>query len=825
MFALRKKFFLLILLLFYISPLVAKKSPFVDLSTPPPGFEQLSLKQRLRVSVLFTNQPIGYYFIEISGNRLKFDEPKAILSRIPNINNEKELLKRLSQSFALNVDCAENNESSRCRNLDLQPAYLIYDPKKEEVRLFISRVFFKKPLIEDDLEYMQKPDPILSYTNKFGITGTASSHLTLDQIYNFTAPYYNLYSNNTLARGDTRLNVDLTQNQGLNDGQHFQIINLNLQRIELDKIYSAGFILNKTSPFIQSQMLAGIGMETTLNTVTNQDRVAASPLVLFIREASQVNIFKNDKLIYTDYLRAGYQTIDTRNFPAGGYNLIIKIGDNVTEQFFTKGLVLPPTQAPQYYLMAGFLTNQLIDRRNYYQYLPRVFKVPVLQGGVNKRIFENVAIFNDLVINSHQAYFDLGSTFFLRGALFRLAGLITTKGTLGVNAFFSTQNEQFNLNLLSSKIAYHKRDYTNFFLDNLTDNHSISLGYSLSEKDLLGIHGGYTKRINEFRYPYGIGAFFQHRILTFDGASLFLNASFNRTMNEGNTFFLNLSLQFGKGRLAGGEALLWQNQGPHFYNNQIARPAVAQGYTMYSDQDDVGLGYAVNEMHTFSEKIQSLTGLYNYTAEEAFLSTYFNVNRIPHEPGKINWGGSAETEFAWNAAGMNFNGLRRGDSAGIIARVDVKENESQNAKFYLINEHNRKLAVLYPNENTFVPLPGYTDQNLTLINSSNADYKISMPSRHFSLYPGNISYQTWTSEKHLIVIGRLKGKNGRQLVNTWIHYNEDGIYTDELGYFQLELPTHAKKISSMDEERRCDIKLPHLNASKTYSYLGDVVCK
>ncbi|RUQ81539.1 TcfC E-set like domain-containing protein [Legionella septentrionalis] len=78
----------------------------------------------------------------------------------------------------------------------------------------------------------------------------------------------------------------------------------------------------------------------------------ATPLVIFVPQASQVDIFKNEQLIFSQYLEAGYQHINTGNFPEGGYELTIKIGpSNIIRRFFSKGSSLPPAYAPQFYVI------------------------------------------------------------------------------------------------------------------------------------------------------------------------------------------------------------------------------------------------------------------------------------------------------------------------------------------------------------------------------------------------------------------------------------------------------------------------------------------
>lgn len=776
------------------------------------------------------HQHIGFSYVALHQGKLKFHSPQDLLPKLSGLKNQQTVLRLLRQSLPLNIECLANGVAqppSACDRLQKEPIYLIYDPAKETVNLFIARIYFKKPTNEQNIEFIQDSTAGLSYMNKLGAAGSFSNGaFSLNQIYPVSPNYYNFYSNNVVAAGDNSLIGNLSQNNGLNNGQRFQIQNLYLQRIARDKIYTGGYIANLTSPFVQTQIIAGLGMQTTLATVKNTDNITATPLVIFVPQASQISIFKNGQLIFSEYLAAGYQTINTNNFPDGGYELTIKIGSaNTINRFFTKGVMLPPIQAPQYYVIAGYLTNEMLLNSNAYTYLPTVLNVPVVQTGLNKRINANMALFSDVLLDSHQGYLDIGSTFFLGNSFIKMAGLITTKGNYGFYTMFNAQKERWNFNTIATKIVYQQPKATNFFVDNLIDNDSASISYMISQKDLLGIQTNYNRQLAQ-PGSYGAGSYYQHLIANYNGAGFFFNASYNRATNIGNSYYLGLSIQFSKGQLSGTEALLWQNQSNATGNNQLAQTVVAQGNTVYSKQNDMGIGYALNETHTISPSVTSVAGIYDITTQHGFASSYFSYARNRGEHQTIGYGGTLETELALNQNGVSFNGVERWNTSGITVRVNLKDN-SANAKFArfaLLDANNHKISVFPANKNVFISLPGFIDQNYTLQNVSNMDYHIKEPIKHVTLYPGNIGHYSWQVDKRLIVIGRALTKDRRHPVaNTWIHAAKNGVFSDEEGYFQLELAQRTTQLTAESDEV-CHIHLPLLKADEAYLYLGEILC-
>lgn len=413
---------------------VLGKTTFID--SPPPGFEMVRMSQHLRVSILFMHQHIGFFYINIHNGQLKFHSPEQLLAQLTGIKNKKEVLRLLKQSFPLNIECYPNDMASlpfSCEVLKKEPAYIIYNPKEEAVYLYLAASYFKKPKRNDTIEFLPPSTANWSYLNKLGAAGSFSNDnpLFASQIYPSTPNYYNLYSNNVWAYKNSSIIGNISQNNGINNGQRFQIQNFYAQHFARDKIYMGGYITNPTSPFFQTQIIAGAAIKTTLETVRNAEDIMVTPLVIFVPQASQVDIFKNEQLIFSQYLEAGYQHINTGNFPEGGYELTIKIGpSNIIRRFFSKGSSLPPAYAPQFYVIGGYLTNGMILNHNAYDFLPGILDIPVLQAGINKRIGERVAFLSDILLNSHQGLMDFGPTFFGEIHSLKQQGLLPQRTTM-----------------------------------------------------------------------------------------------------------------------------------------------------------------------------------------------------------------------------------------------------------------------------------------------------------------------------------------------------------------------------------------------------------
>lgn len=813
-------------LLLFCSPALAK-AIFVDLSNPPPGFEPTNMKQHLRVSVLFMGQQIGFFFADLYQGQLIFQSPDDLLSQLNGVKKNKNVLALLKQSFPLNIECDQNASitlSDSCEKLKKQSVYIIYNPQQETVYLYLAPFYFERPKADGVIEFIPEPTSGWSYLNKLGIAGSFSNSDPFFSSKNyFSMPnYYNVYSNNTLNYENSSIIGNISQNNGINNGEHFQVQNLYTQYISQDKVYTSGYILNANSPFFQSQTILGAGIKTTLETIKNADEIMATPLVIFVPNPSQVSIFKNEQLIFSEYLATGYQRISTKGFPDGGYELTIKIGPSTIEhRFFNKGLSLPPENEPQFYLVGGYLTNGMIMNNNDYNFLPNVLNIPLLQAGVNKRISERTALFSDIILNSHQALFDFGPTFFLGSSFVKVAGLITTKNNYGIYTMLNAQKNRWNMSLIMTKIFYQQTTPDYFFLGNLVDNNSTSVSYRLSDYSLIGVQANYNKSLDQLN-SYNMGAFYLLQIGNYKGMGFFFNAAYNKTIYVGDTYSLGLSINFSKNEISGTESLSWQTQTNELHNNLVASPIIVQGNTVYSHQNEQGAGYSFNEIHTISPTVSSIAGTYDYTGNKNYVATYANYNQVNGAGHSIGYGGNLETELAINQYAASFNGIERGNASGVIVEAYASDEQDKISKFALMDSNNRKIAIIPVNKKVFVSLPAFTDQNYMLVNLSSTDYFIKDPMRHVTLYPGNIGHYIWRVEKRIIVIGRIiKKSSDFPLINTWVHVDDNGVFTDNEGHFQLELPQNTKTLSVDDS---CQIHLPPLNVHQAYLYVGDLQC-
>ncbi len=627
-----------------------------------------------------------------------------------------------------------------------------------------------------------------------------------------------------MAYKNKSFTANFSANNGFGDNNRFQIQNLFYQQTNKGTIFTSGFLQSHTTPFMQTQTIAGVDFQSTLKTVRNPESLLATPVILYLPQGSQVSIFKNNQLIFSNYLSAGYQKIDTNAFPDGGYDLSIKIGSaEITHQFFSKTSILPPANAPQYYVTGGYLTNGMLAYSTYNN-LPKVFNLAFIQSGINKRVTNNLASFIDVLVNQDENFVNVGAMVFYNNAYLQSAALLSSKGSYGFYTQLNYQKNKLSVNAVVTKVFADELNLSTIFLSNLAENDGLSFNYQVTDKDLLGVQGNYTRAFGDLYYSYGAGGYYQRYLGHYKNMGFLVNANVNYDFALGTTYYTGLTIQFNVGRFASNEAIGWQGQSREPHYNSVAKPLIAQGNMSYSKQNEMGLGYAFTTNHTISADQQAVAGTYNYVDRRFFTSIYANYNDIENFGSTLGYGGRFQSDVIVTKNGVTFNGLPSFTTTGIVARVTVPKNSAEaSARFNIIDENNYKIGSIPANTTVLIPFESFIDKNLILVNASKSAYSIVDATRHITLYPGNIGRHNWRVSKQVIVIGRLVDEQHRPLTNAWVHQGDNGIFSDEQGYFQLEIPLKTKTLSATQGAHSCSFPV-QLTLEESYHYMSEVVC-
>lgn len=125
----------------------------------------------------------------------------------------------------------------------------------------------------------------------------------------------------------------------------------------------------------------------------------------------------------------------------------------------------------------------------------------------------------------------------------------------------------------------------------------------------------------------------------------------------------------------------------------------------------------------------------------------------------------------------------------------------------------------------FVSLPPYKTYEFQLQNLGGDLVSVSSERYLHTLYPGNVTENSWETKKIIVLIGRLLSDQGQPIANALIQNAEGLAISDEMGYFQAEMDLNTQVLRVRKGDFLCSVNLPAMTAMQEEVYFaGDLSC-
>lgn len=807
---------------------------------PPAGFIEAAEPQRILIDMYYGDKYLGAYNAIVSPTAIKFIHPALFLSKIHGLKNTVLLVQTLKKFSPTNsaAICQNKNSTKTCGVLYPAVIGVIYNPLRFSANIFINPRYLKKPN-NSPFKLLPEPTAGWSYSNQVSTIFSGNTN----QNTNFSFPetavtnaaennYSSITSNSILAYKNNRANLSFSANSPLAGGNQWLLNQADIERDQGRHTYAAGLIQTTGSQFFPNISILGGQFATTLKTMPNALTASATPLIIFINLPSQVSIFKNSQLIYSRFLPAGYQRIDTANFPEGAYQLTVKTVDsqgntNTRQYYYVKTNQLPPEHFPQYSFTTGYevVTPQFNSSSS-----TQLTDVPVYQFNANKRIAENWAVVFNSIGNNKNLYAASGPAWFY-GPFSISAGLLT--GTQ--NTYGTSTNLSYVLNKFSAAVNYlqlfnHPSNFqenlsqkSNSYYQLLTPNSKqidTSVGYAINNNTNLDLIGTYTKTPCAFpTYSYGINV--NKTLVQYSSNQLQLNIGATRS-NTDYSINASLVLTFSAPTFSATAQTGYLSQ--HNINSTTAAinnsglQASGTANWFHTDSDNYGYNVGLHGYHSATSK--NLGSTVTDTNQYAMVSAYANYNTNQNVGGTVQYGGEMVSQLNWAPGKTTLSNGQDVNSSGVIVIVKSPEKNSS----FIIHTAMSRGFKIKANKPYFIPLAPYHQYDMQISNNSTKNYSFNKQEKLVTIYPGNIQTLTWHALPEIIIIGRLVDKYASPIEDAEITNSLGNSYTDSHGYFQLNLTDTKPKIYAKYGAHSCQLKLPHLKLQSTYQFLGDIKC-
>ncbi len=564
--------------------------------------------------------------------------------------------------------------------------------------------------------------------------------------------------------------------------------------------------------FMKDLQFKGFALESSLTTRRDLDFALGSELELFLDSRSRVEIYKDGRLIESDYYDIGNQVIDTSALPNGAYNIDIRIIDVANQvrtetQFYSKTSRLPPADQPLYFLQFGEIattntqalfpesTGDSIFRAGYSRRLS-----PALGGALGVSIAEDSSMLEAGLYNqglSHEIQAQIAYDSYETSALdlslryrfsfgnFRLSSRKIWESETPINERSQLGSSVFQNSVsMSFKTAYGNGSVFSRLNEDSTGDSIESYGIRWSFGRLFGMRGLSAKA----------------EISKNDDADLILFGFNYYFQKDRLTATINSRLQKETGLDQEGKIE------PLGYMNVAVTndPSSAEQYRFSLNAD-------YQDEATYEAKLNAKT-----KRGDARLNS-----RYSHQNDNLNFSGNLKTNIGYSAGAFGFGGNKQ-TKAGYLVRIHGPRSETVEVDVLV---DGRKVSTVGLNKTVFVPVSAHRTHELSFVPRGESLMQIRAENTQKTFYPGNVVLVDAKADAIFVGVVQLVDSQDDPVSNAIVQ-NQPGLaITDQYGFLQVEMISGSSELILKKKGNLCRVDLEKYHVADQIALLGKRVCQ
>lgn len=828
---LRKKYFVIIFLFLHLA------GNNVIGSQLPKGFSQIEEAHTDRASVFYNGISIGIENIIYSVDHIKLISPEKLLKKIKNINDsvKPSLIHELKkeQTIHLSGICNKvlvqlyvNPSREVCRPLNPKLIGFIYNPSSRHLFVYINPKYQHTssssltigPPTSENWAYLNQFRLIYS-GNRFG-KGSSFSSKTWNSSYN-------LLLSNRISRGLWGLSFQ--NNIASNDYNNvansmFSINHMHVSYRGNPFLIKLGEIYTSSDAALGRKNIIGVSISKNTLLSTEKYLSKGSPVIVYLSSPSQVQVFKDGKILFSQMLTPGNHSLNTKYFPSGTYEITIKTrGQNGQEsskkQLYSKFYGVPTYSGFNYEVSAGSLyaDNSFEDTiQDSYEIFPKTTNIKIFNIKLTKPISASQFYsINALIPSKYDSYLSLSYTKYFNNTYFNIDQLISSGGKLASSIHLGSSTSSFNIDS--------QLNYSNYNLDKKNPL-SLSLGTSIQNSITyqynnflsLALSQGYRHYSNVNYAEYGA----QINYCFFYSDNLTSTANLNFSYSSRQSYYAGLSLYF----------RFFNNQFSFNYHPSIASQKVGQSHFSTSD-----VNHDVNANMRIS------------TANRSHINVGANAGKDGREDG-AHWGLQFATyspyanllisynqrEYFKQASAILTGGMLYTNNNIIIQKkawqrqsgIIVNAISDKNVR-YSVYDGLRFIGRAWTNVPQVFYFQPYTQHNIKINVISKNSFKYNNYSKHIVIYPGDFESLSWKLRRQIMLFGYVKLSDEKPVkaATLWINGKPSTYSTDSIGMLQASIPINQKKLVFKTQNTECRVLLNKNKHSEYYVFYPKMICK
>ncbi len=802
-------------------PLSQPPAPPSPLRTAvPEDFEELLKPQRTLVDVYYGGDFLLTTFAEYTAETIEFIDVPSVVARIPNVIGKFALTNHLTGPVPTNSTllCPSGSAPMACGTLAPTFIGVIFDENRFRAELFVHPdMLMIMPLTSS--HYLPSPQADGGYSLVQNFSAVASEDVTGNDSH--------VVSGHThVAKGMQRIYA----NWSSTDSRDFSVEELAWQRDTHEHEYTAGVFRARSDAmsFTRNNYLAGAAFGRSLKTRTDIEQMLGSEILLFLSSRSQVDIFRDGRLVSTGFYAVGNQMLDTSRLSPGVYDIDIRITDaagNVRTQrrFFNKSNQLAPRGIPLYHLAGGLVVQP--DRR---EVLPQDNGDWQVQGGYQTRWREDLGLSIAGALTDTHALAEGGATWLQSLFQVGVQNMVSTQGDYGWSVHTFGRYDELSGTASYRRIWPHfkpgeSNDYQ--LVEQRASQQYASASYPLftgmlqASADVSRSSAGDSELYSlRYLYPWATSRV-QTANLTFEMANqdgdLFTQVGIeirnigNRINYGGSLYGTRTASDTGNDNGATGTADIgWRdgNLRPEDIEAQ-ARATVDENSTVVGVE-----GIHASQLGRAQLGVENIAGT---VGSGSRISATFDTNVVANSHG-VSWGGQQLAP------------------AAVI--LDIRGAAGQGTFDVLVNGY--RVASARGGERNVLPLPPYEKYRIQLVDRGTAFVAYDDRPREVTLYPGSVETLQWDVESVIVGVGRIILEENicsnidqicydirTPLRNAIISGTSGFAMTDEDGRFQIEMTSGTKIIHARKRSIECDLVLEKVEMFNSIAKLGDLACR
>ncbi len=773
---------------------------------PPPGFEDLVQPQTTEIDIYYGNEKIGNTIATYTPESIELTSPEEVALLIPHVINPEIISQALSGPLNTNASEVCLTELQReCGVIQPSIAGVIFDESRFHLHVFVNRLQLQPQGIVSNKFLPQINTPSFSSVNAF-----SNSFSGEDGDITFTTA-----ANHIISYGQSRFQTQWDYS----DTRDFSVETLSLQNDNAGIAKELGYFNSniRFTSFTNNLDLVGTRIYSSTKTRTDLDYSQATEIYLFLNSRSQIEVFKDGKLIDGGIYDAGNQQLDTLRLPSGSYPITLRITDttgNTREEqyFFVKTAILPPQDQPLHFVELG-----LLEKDDSEGGLPDISDSELVRIGTAYRLENHLGGSIEFL---HSADIDLlqGSlSYFAPGLLLQNSIMLGTDNERGLHFLGQYRRENLALNFDYRTVESGRTEFDQSIdtriLPNDFNQGNISASIPLG-KGQMTLRSQYNdKQDEDSRTLYGL----DYRYPIFQRNRYSIELNFGASYEE-DDYRIQSGLRIT--RTKPGQFLSVR---PSYLvketNDETDQGALLfAGLTSTHEHEDYGRftygGFLSEDLE------RSTIGLRTESSSSyGRADMQFEFVDDENRGGFTRFRGAQTTNIVSDGDQFAFGGNRNATSSVVLNLQGQPKGESFEI---FVNGQPRGYTKI--GKETVLPLDAFHTYLIGIRSRSNELLHYDETKRKITLYPGNVQTINYEIQPITVLITRILMADGTPASRVKIANAIGYAVTDEDGWIQAEISGNKPLEITKQGSAVCRIDLPELEIKQGVAFVDSLSC-